>query len=414
MTRGRRPDSQTERSLTPVSVDGKPDKFVRAFSQFPEGTYVCAVVDPAGRTVSGLLEGVVPISFGSPRVLFVLRNNSSLAQLLSEGGRCAISLLAQGQDDLLQRDSGEPEGHRQGNWRRSASGLPIVEGAACWVECEVSHLYIDDEVLTASARATDVGLAASVHPMLSYQGGYGAFVPGSLSAAPMSGLEPAGRIAELARGPIETLASELGVECSVVAYEDWHTVSIAIANHAPAARPTRLGYRIPVIPPLGIQFVDAPGTGLDEAAWVARLGSASHAEAALVRAQLARVRERGWSLMLDGPVSIDDIDRLVREYTKPEHTAEDEAALLSAIRVLAPYHEPEEVLDTEFYDVLAMSVPVLDQSEETVVLLRMRELPRQASGFEVRSWIALLQEAAQSVEALLADHSSRLRITQSI
>ncbi|MBM9460346.1 flavin reductase [Nocardioides sp. zg-536] len=401
----RRPPGQTP---TAAGAAGNPDRFHEAFSQFPGGAYVCAVSDAAGDVVAEMPVGVVPLALEAPRVLLVLHTGSPLTGLLAEQARCSISLLAQGQEDLVRRSAAGQVGG-EGTWQHSPTGLPVVDGAACWVECEVTQTVVDGELTLVSANATDVGLAANAHPMLSYQGGYGAFLPGLLSVAPASGPEPARRVAELARGPIEALASELRVECGVFAYEDWHTVSVAVANHSPAARRTRLGYRIPVIPPLGIQFVGSPGSGVTEEEWLARLGTASQTEAALVREQLARVRERGWSLMLDGPLSVHDLDQLVSDYTNPEHTADDEAALLAAIRAMAPYHEPEELLDTELYDVISLSVPVRSPAGETLALLRVHELPRQASGYEVHSWISLLQEAAQSVEQRLADE--RLTLT---
>ena len=412
MTHASRRESGPATAVTASGASGNPDRFHEAFSQFPRGTYVCASVDPAGNTVAEMPEGVVPVAGDEPRVLLVLRGGSQLARTLGEGGRCSLSLLAQGQEDLVRRSAaGQPVGEDPETWRRSPAGLPILDEAACWVEGEVTRTFAEGDMTVVSARATGVGLAANARPMLSYQGGYGTFVPGLLSAVPSRGPESARRVAELARGPIEALASELRVECGVFAYEDWHTVSLAVANHSPAARHTRLGYRIPIIPPLGIQFVGDPGTGVTEEEWLARLGPASDAETALVREQLARVRERGWSLMLDGPLSIDEIDHLVSEYTKPDHTAEDELALRSAVRALAPYHEPADLLDTELYDVVALSVPVRSPAGETLALLRVHALPRQASGYEVHSWISLLQEAAQSVEKRLADERLSLFTT---
>jgi flavin reductase (DIM6/NTAB) family NADH-FMN oxidoreductase RutF len=413
MTQASRRDSGAAPNVTSSDVTTNPDRFVEAFSQFPGGTYVCVVADPTGNVVAEMPEGVVPLGFGAPAVLLVFRSGSHMAQLIQAGSRCSISLLAQGQEDLVQRSAAGQVGNEPETWQRSPAGLPVVDGAACWVECEVTHLFADGELTLASARATDVGLAANAHPMLRYQGGYGAFVPGLLSAVSPSGPASARRVAELARGPIEALASELRVECGVFAYEDWHTVSLAVANHSPAARRTRLGYRIPVIPPLGIQFVGSSENGITEDEWLSRLGpAASPTEVRLVREQLARVRERGWSLMLDGPLSLSELDQLVSDYTNPDHTAEDEAALLSAIRAMAPFHEPAELLDTDLYDVIALSVPVLSPAGDTLALLRVHGLPPQASGYEVHSWISLLQEAAQSVEKRLSDERLTLSTTR--
>jgi DNA-binding IclR family transcriptional regulator len=336
------------------------------------------------------------------RVVLVL-GDADAAQRLSQSGQCCVLLLGEGQEGLVRRFSGPGADLAGLAWQPAPSGAPVLDGVACWLDCEVTQVLQDGDVTVLVAAVNEVGLSGNVRPILSYQGGHGTFVPGLLSAATTDGLDTPRRVAALAEGPIEVLASELGVECDVVGYEDGHTVALAVANHSPAARRTRLGYRIPVVPPLGILFVDSPGSGLTEETWLARLGDGAEGGVDLVRRQLARVRERGWSMMLDGPLSTDQLDHLVGDYTDAATSGEQEAALLEAIRVMAPYHEPEDILDTEVYDVIALSVPVKDPTGATLVVLRMLELPPQASGAEVRFWLSLLQEAAQSVEQRLAD-----------
>jgi flavin reductase (DIM6/NTAB) family NADH-FMN oxidoreductase RutF len=382
-------------------------RFQEAFSQFPGGACVATGLDGDGAPFGVLLGGVVPVAVDSARVVLALGDDAGAVERLVGLGQWCVLLLGQGQEELVRRFSAPGPDFAGLSWRPAPSGAPILDGVACWLDCQVTQVVRDGDLAVLVARVSEVGLAANVRPILSYQGGYGDFAPGLLSAVSTGGLDGARRVAELAEGPIEVLASELGVECGVVGYEDGHTVALAVANHSPAARRTRLGYRIPVVPPLGIQFVGSPGSGLTEESWLARLGEGAEGEADLVRWQLARVRERGWSLMLDGPLSTDQLDQLVSNYTDPAHTSEQEAALLEAVRVMAPYHEPEDIIDSEIYDVIALSVPVQAPTGETVVVLRMLELPPQASGSEVRSWLSLLQEAAQSVERRLTD--DRLR-----
>jgi flavin reductase (DIM6/NTAB) family NADH-FMN oxidoreductase RutF len=378
------------------------DRSQEAFSQFPAGACLATGRDGEGAPFGVLLGGGVPMAVDGARVVLVL-GDADAAQRLSQSGQCCVLLLGEGQEGLVRRFSGPGADLAGLAWQPAPSGAPVLDGVACWLDCEVTQVLQDGDVTVLVAAVNEVGLSGNVRPILSYQGGHGTFVPGLLSAATTDGLDTPRRVAALAEGPIEVLASELGVECDVVGYEDGHTVALAVANHSPAARRTRLGYRIPVVPPLGILFVDSPGSGLTEETWLARLGDGAEGGVDLVRRQLARVRERGWSMMLDGPLSTDQLDHLVGDYTDAATSGEQEAALLEAIRVMAPYHEPEDILDTEVYDVIALSVPVKDPTGATLVVLRMLELPPQASGAEVRFWLSLLQEAAQSVEQRLAD-----------
>ena len=197
---------------------------------------------------------------------------------------------------------------------------------------------------------------------------------------------------------MELLAQELGVECSVIALVDNHWVAVAAANHSDTAWRTRLGHRVPIVPPLGVLFVDNPGNGPTQDEWLGRLGNATDEDVALARAQLGRVRERGWSASLAGRYTKEELDSFVSAYSEATHTAEQEQDLLGAIRAMAPMHEPAEILADETYDVVNLDVPVRAPSGEVLVVLRLMELPQAALGTEITFWLSMLLEAAAAIE----------------
>lgn len=376
------------------------ENFVEVTSQVPFGACVVAAWHPERDQVpvATVLTGFTPASQDPPTVVLVVSKGGSGVDAVRTGGRCSVAVLSEDQDGPLRRlsvDGGDLGGLE---WRVTPGGSPILDGVTGWLDCQVIEVHETRDTLVAIAVAVDAGLAENRRPLLSYQGGFGPFVPGRLSSLESVGAATAQRVVEFAREPIEVVARDLGVECSVIAYEEGDAVAVAVANHSSSARQTRLGSRIPVVPPLGIHFVANPGSGITEEEWLAKLGDAQQREVDDVRDQLARVRERGWSITLAGAYSVSELDELVGAYSD---TAENATALVGAIRAMANSHEPEDIVSDRVYDVIAMSVPVRSPNGAAVAVLRLLGLPPEVAGSEVLLWLSMLRDAARTVEALL-------------
>ncbi|MFF3895345.1 flavin reductase [Streptomyces sp. NPDC001812] len=376
------------------------EDFLEVTSQVPSGACVMAAWNRQQEPVGTLLTGFTPVSQAPPSLVLVVLKDAPGVEDVRRSGRCSVAVLSEDQDALLRALS-LPGGLGSVEWRVTPQGSPVLDGVAGWLDCRVLQTHETSDTVVVVAEAIDAGLAENRRPMLRYQGGFGQFVPGRLSSLESVGAAAAQRVVELAREPIEVLARDLGVECSVITYEEDHAVAVAVANHSSSARRTRLGSRIPVVPPLGIHFAANPGSGISEDEWLAKLGDADAPEVDLVRAQLARVRERGWSITLSGPLSVPELDELVGAYSESSDIPEHTSALVDAIRSMAAYHEPEEILSDEVYDVIAMSVPVRSPSGAALAVLRLLGLPPQVTGSEVLLWLSMLLDTARSVEALL-------------
>lgn len=376
------------------------ETFAEVTSQVPSGACVIATWNADHEPVGALLTGFTPISHARPTLILAVSKDALGIDDVREQGRCSVAVLSEDQDALLRQLSDPAVDLHALEWRVTPAGLPVLDGVAGWLECRVLRVEETADTVVVAAEAVDSGLAENMRPMLRYQGGFGQFVPARLSSLQAVGPVAARRVVEYARQPIEVLARDLGVECSVIAYEDGDAVAVAVSNHSSLARQTRLGSRIPVVPPLGIHFAANPGSGIGEEEWLAKLGDTDGPTVELVRAQLARVRERGWSITLSGPLSVQELDELVGAYSDssdPAHTA----ALLAAIRSMAASHDPEEILPDGVYDVMAMTVPVRSRQGATVAVLRLLGFPSQVTGAEVLLWLSMLRDAARSVEELL-------------
>lgn len=143
---------------------------------------------------------------------------------------------------------------------------------------------------------TDAGYVAR-HPVeKSYTLG-----PALVALGEAAAVSPSVDITQYARDEMRALADEFGVQCvasRVVGAE------IVIISHTGAREPLgqnlAVGQRLPFVPPLGTVFV-AWSSPAEIDAWLRRLGpSAKKTELARYRQAVEAVRERGYSIGLEG------------------------------------------------------------------------------------------------------------------
>lgn len=395
--------------MAPTPIGERPDWSAfsdNVLAQVPQAVALVTFLDESGHGVGTLLSGLVPLSSQPTRLVLVGPEDKVLSDQVRQAGTCWVSLLAEDQSELVQAFTSasqvDPEVVR---WEVER-GLPAVPANTVgWSECRVDEVLSVSGSFLAFVTQTTSRLERDTRPMVGYQGGFGGFLPTTLTAVGRPGMEDPLQIARIAQGSIELLAQELGAECSVIGYADGNLVALAVANYSPTARVTQIGELFPVIPPVGALFVDSSETGLTEELWLSRValaGSGSHDDwVAMARAQLARVKERGWSIMLDGTYSPQDLDRVVEAASaSPTPTASPE--LIESIRQMVTSFEPVDMSDAELYDVHTLSVPVrAADSGDTIVIIRLAGTPLQASGAEVKWWLSLLEQTARSIEAEL-------------
>lgn len=373
-------------------------------SQVPRAAILLTGASTAGEGRGYLVDAVTTLTVEPPEVLIVVHAPAEGLVSLAEGERFWLSILAEDQATVVEHFSGRPEGSDDVPLLAGPGEAPIPQGSLAWLECVPRRQMWEGSTLLVFARVTVVRIERNVRPVLDYQGGYGGFLPNAITVASDCGTDEIHRAANAARADMELIARELGVECSVIACDGDSIVTLAVANASDVARVTRLGDRTPIVPPLGVLFVGSRHAELTEDAWhqaLERLGPVTPEDLARSKSQLERVRERGWSIIIDGPYRTEDLNAFIHAVTQPQHTLHDEERLYASIRAMAESHEPADLQADGVYDVHALTVPVRSATGDTIVALRVLGLPLQAEGTEVLLWISLLQEAAHSIERTL-------------
>ena len=106
--------------------------------RLPGGVAV-VTVDAGGQRVGLTLGTLVGLSLEPPLVGFSVARQAALHELLRESGRCAVSLLAAGQERLAEHFARgvPPIGMWQGIETEAPTGAPLLSGALGWLECTV-------------------------------------------------------------------------------------------------------------------------------------------------------------------------------------------------------------------------------------------------------------------------------------
>jgi flavin reductase len=106
----------------------------------PTGVAV-VTVDAGGQRVGLTVGTLVGLSLEPPLVGFAVARQAALHELLREAGRCALSLLAAGQEDVAEHFARgvPPIGMWEGVATEPSSGPPRLAGALGWLECAVQH-----------------------------------------------------------------------------------------------------------------------------------------------------------------------------------------------------------------------------------------------------------------------------------
>ncbi|MDH3271459.1 MAG: flavin reductase family protein [Gemmatimonadota bacterium] len=140
------------------------------------GTYPTGVTVVAGADAEGLPYGLTVNSFTSvsldpPLVLVCIGHASTSHARLITAQTFTINVLAADQSEVALRFAREPSDGRfeEVDWTPAASGAPIIEGSAAWLECSVH------EVLSGGDHSILVGrverAAVTERPVLVFHRG---------------------------------------------------------------------------------------------------------------------------------------------------------------------------------------------------------------------------------------------------
>jgi flavin reductase (DIM6/NTAB) family NADH-FMN oxidoreductase RutF len=279
----------------PVSVSA--GLFRQVLGQYPTGVCVVTAIHPDGETVGMTIGSFSSVSLDPPLVGFLPeRTSSSWARLRECGTRFCVNILSEGQEGIGRIIAARKRNKFDGlSWRRSPAGLPVLTDSCAFIDCALEDVFPagDHDIVIGRVLALDV--ERPFMPLLFFRGGYGSFTPLTISARDTDLVDQL-RLVDIVKPVMENLADKLQTEVTVITRARHELVVIATVGRAKTAVvPTRVGQRVPFMPPLGGVHA-AWADDEDRSAWLSRLPEDLDRPAYGKVLQL--IRERGYSFGL--------------------------------------------------------------------------------------------------------------------
>ncbi len=189
-----------------------------------------------------------------------------------------------------------------------------------------------------------------------------------------------------ARDTARSLAHETGLEVAVTAAAGDHIIHLARSGEpTPHGSPALVGQQIPLVPPLGAVFL----------AWGdARFWLGQAPQRRTLERVLSTVREKGYSVALDGPVRR-GLEVALHDMADHPEDETRRAAVVAHLDDLAgdAYH-PSVISARGRYDVSMIAAPIFDSGGHVALALTLHGFTAGIRGQEVTRYGELVRDAA--------------------
>jgi flavin reductase (DIM6/NTAB) family NADH-FMN oxidoreductase RutF len=367
--------------------------FRETLGHYPTGVAVVTAIDQDDAPAAMVVGSFTSVSLDPPLVAFMPTKDSGSWARISTAQRWCVNVLAADQEDVCRRFASRiPDKFDGISWTPAPGGSPVLDGVVAWIECDPHQVVEGGDHWIVLGAVTDLAVRRRTLPLLFFQGGYGRFTPASLVAPGSPEVLHAVRVAEAVRDRIDALAAAYDVDCSLLTKVGHEAVFVLTADHSPGTERVSVGHRVPIVPPLGsVYLTDADEEEVER--WLASAPGQDEATTTRLRANLATVRERGYSLSLAQPGPAERMS-LVSDYSEhglPEHARR----FRTLIAETAQLYEPE-IVAGRTYSLHSIVVPVPTPVGTPPIALRMASLPPDADAGLVERWIADLQATARA------------------
>jgi flavin reductase (DIM6/NTAB) family NADH-FMN oxidoreductase RutF len=168
-----------------------PRDFRTGLGQFASGVTVVTTRDGQGQPQGLTVSSFCSVSLDPPLVLVCVDNRAPARTAVQESGVFAVSVLAEGQEQVSRSFAGGGASKFEGlALEQGALGAPLVPGALAHVECRLrtAHLEGDHTVLIGEVERLAVSPG---RPLLYHASAYHRLpVPAETTAAPAPGGAP--------------------------------------------------------------------------------------------------------------------------------------------------------------------------------------------------------------------------------
>ena len=346
-----------------------PKHFRQVLGQYPTGVVIVTSVSAQGEALGMTVGSFTSVSLDPPLVAFLPDKASSSWKALRESGpRFCVNVLAAQQEDVCRAvASRKVNKFHDIRWRPSAAGNPIIDGAVAYIDCTVEAIHDAGDHHIVIGRVHDLDLTGTGHPLLFFRGGYGSFRPQSLAAGDADLVEQL-KLVDRVRTNMEGLADRFGTEVTVVCLVNDQLVLTAAAGHTGSPDlPTRVGLRLPFMPPVG-SVNAAWGSAELRERWLANLHpGTSPEETARMRRVPELVRSRGYTITLGHELSA-EVERAIGRASEPDPDLSPRA-LRDLIKSATECYNPDSLDGSDFYELRSVSAPVFNADGEVAFTL---------------------------------------------
>lgn len=339
-------------------------RFREVLGQYPTGVAVVTACDPEGAPIGMVVGSFGSVSLDPPLVSFMPDKASSSWAKLAPCERFCVNVLGAHQEGVCRAlASKKPDKFDAVAWTRSALGNPVLDGSLARIECRKGAVHDagDHLIVIGDVEALDTGAPGT--PLLFYRGGFGTFTAQTLLSGDAEVLEKL-RLLDRVRGALEALATEFDTEVTAVALVQGEIMLIGSYGRSRAVDfPTRVGQRLPFMPPVGAVFAAWGGAERREG-WLAAFGGEAE-EQALGRRMIEAVRRRGCALGLGHAQSLEwERAAFLLSVGDPEADAE---TLRRLLRKAAQDYNPCALEDGRRYEFHFAQAPIFDAAGEVAL-----------------------------------------------
>lgn len=377
--------------MTTTEIDHT--RFRQVLGQFPTGVVVVTAVDAAGEPVGMTVGTFTSVSLDPPLVAFLPSKTSSSWKALREAGDSfCVNVLAADQEDVCRAVAMRKTDKFEGiSWSPSRAGNPVLEGAVAWIDCTTEQVHDAGDHHIVVGRVHDLDLGEGEPPLLFFRGGYGSFMPLSLAAGDADLLDHL-RLVDLARPHMERLAQRFSTEVTAITLVRDELVLAAAAGHTElAVAPTRVGQRLPFLPPLGSCFAAWGDEALRKTWTESVAGHVSDERLSRIRAVPDRVRDRGYALSV-GHQQNAHLENVTTRVNEGDPQVSRDTLREEIVRVVDGYN-PVEPLDHPV-ELRSVSVPVFGPDGRVVFTLTVWGPPGTSEPDVVEEYVEAALDAA--------------------
>lgn len=146
--------------------------FRHVLGHYPTGVSVVTSANEDGSPAAGMVVGTFnSVSVDPPLVAFLPDKSSSSWPLIEKTGRFCVNVLGADQEALCRKFSARGGDKFEGvEWRRSPSGLPILNGVVAWVDCSIEQVVESGDHYIVVGRVLSLDVESSELPLTFHRG----------------------------------------------------------------------------------------------------------------------------------------------------------------------------------------------------------------------------------------------------